>query len=178
MKRFLSQIPMYILWLLLSVMIWGWIFTRLTDAAPEDKVVLFVEAYGVEDTALAGVLTPPPGLKMVQVHPFSYAVFDENTILNADLFVVRESAAAQYLDSFQPIDPPEGAACYESGGVCYGIRVYDAAAHSGAAAAYIQYEAPGETPEDYYLFFGSRSLHAGERDMAAWDVARQMMEVP
>ena len=178
MKRVLSRVPLYLLWLLLSVMFWGWVFTRLTDAPPERKVVLFVEADGVEDRALAAALTPPPGLKLVQVHPFSYAMFDENTILDADLFVVRASAAAQYLDSFRPIEPPEGAACYEANGRCYGIRIYDAAAGRGAALSYIRYETGEEPPEDYYLFFGRRALHTGELDEAAFDVARQLMEVP
>ena len=43
--------------------------------------------------------------------------------------------------------------------MAYGWEVYDAASGEGAAASYIAYTAAGETPQDYYLFFGAESAH-------------------
>lgn len=178
-KRLLRQVPLYLAWIVLSAIFWSWIFTLVTDVTPERKVTLFVSAVALEDRQLAAALEEekPEGIRMIKVHPFSYAVFDEGNLLNADLYVVPESQAAEFLDAFAPIDPPPGAVVYTVEGVPYGIRIYDAATGKGAARSYIQYVPEGGIREDYYLFLGVHSLHIGKNDFAALQVAEYLLRL-
>ena len=52
LKNIGSQVYLYLLWLLASVFLWGWIFTMITDTVPEKKVTIFVDAYALEGKAL------------------------------------------------------------------------------------------------------------------------------
>ena len=179
LRRILRQLPLYLAWIVLSAIFWSWIFTLVTDTRPENKVTLLVSAPALEDRPLAAALEEekPEGIRMIKVHPFSYAVFDEGSFLNADLYVVPESKAAEFLDAFVPVDPPPGAAVYAVEGVPYGIRIYTAAAGEGAAMDYIQYVPAGGIGEDYYLFLGANSLHAGKKDFAALKVAEKLLRL-
>lgn len=177
-RKFFAQFPLYVLWLIVGAMFWSWIFTFITDTKPENKVTVFVDAYAVEDTALAVALERelPEGIRMVKVHPVSYVMFDDAGFLNADLFIVRVSDVEDYIGAFAPLpSPSEGAYLHE--GVPYGIRLYDAAADDGPAREYISYTLPGVPREDYYLFFGAKSLHTGETDRAAYEIYEQLLKL-
>lgn len=178
LKNIVSQLHVYVVWLILSAVLWGWIFGFVTDTGAEKKVVLYADVYACEDRALAVALeqTMPAGLKMIQVHPFDYAMFSEEDLLNADLYLVAASRAEEYLDSFSPLSGaalPEGADCWTHEGVPYGIPL------NGAASGYIRYVPPGAAAEDYYLFFGVNSVHTaslnGSADDAALAVAAQLL---
>ena len=107
-KNILSQLHTYVLWLLLSAVFWGWIFSAfITDTKPEKKVVVYVDA-ACEEKQLDLLLEDPMprGLRMVRCHAFSYAVFDSNALLNADLFIVPASDVEEYLDVFTPMTAP------------------------------------------------------------------------
>ena len=175
------------MWLLLSAVFWGWIFSSfVSDTAPEKKITIYIDAPQVADTALDVALEEhlPPGIRMVRAHPFSYAVFDTDALLGADIFIVPASHAAEYIDSFSPLrgvlltDPEER---WEHNGVAYGLRVYDADACLGSGEEYIDYAVPGQAPEDYYLFFGTGSLHAasltGNGDDAAIEISRVFLSM-
>ncbi len=174
LKNIWSQLHLYLLWLLASALIWGLVFSFVTDAPPEKKVTVFIDTEACRDQALREELekTLPEGIRMIQVHPFSYAMFNEQTLLDADIFIVPEANVGPYHESFLPA--PEGIGAEGPRG---GIPVYDAASGRGAAAAYIRYE-PGE---DYYLFFGVNSLHAaslsGRGDDAALAVADALLRL-
>ena len=185
LKNILSQLHVYVLWLLLSTVFWGWIFTSfVADTSPEKKITIYIDAPRVADTALDIALEEhlPRGIRMVRAHPFSYAVFDTDALLDADIFIVPASRAAEYIDSFAPLSGPflEAAeARWERDGTVYGLRVYDAETGASAAGDYITYAAPGQEGEDFYLFIGSRSLHAasfnGSGDDAALETARAFL---
>ena len=121
-RGFFSRLPAYVLWLIMSIVLWGWIFTRITDAPAEKKITLFVEAPSVSETQLAAELERalPDGIRMIQVHSFDYVMFDTSALLSADLYVVRESSAEQYIDSFLPLEHPTED-CLSMNGVPYGI---------------------------------------------------------
>ncbi len=183
LKNIFSQLHVYVLWLLLSTVLWGWIFSSfITDTKPEYKVVVYADAARCADRELSLRLEDPlpPGLRMVRVHPFSYAMFDRDALLKADLFVVPASEAGEYLSAFSPLTipfPSPFGEPWKSEGVPYGVKIYDAASGRGAAGKYIGY-AP---EEDYYLFFGAKSVHAaaitGSGDDAALDVARRLLDL-
>ena len=182
-RRILSRLHEYILWLLLSMVFWGWIFTMLTDTSPEKKITVFIDA-PCEDRVLTLELekTMPEGIRMVRVHPFTYAMFDEKELTGADLFVVPASRASEYRESF--LSPSREALADlgtpwqgEADGPA-GLVIYNGETGTGAAESCIGYEA--EAPgEDWILFFGVKSLHAarftGEGDDAALTTARTLL---
>ena len=182
LKNIASQLHIYLLWLFAAALLWGWIFTFVTDTRPEKKVTVFVEAPACLDRELAIELekTMPEGIRMIKVHPFTYAMFDESTLLGADLYVIPASHAADYRDSFASaagLPLAEGRTVSPEGG----IRIYEAAAGTGGADGYVTYAPPGGTGEDYYLFFGVKSIHAaavnGVGDDAALPVAERLLDM-
>ena len=158
-KRFLSNLHIYVLWLLFSVLFWSWIFGFVTDAQPEKKVTLFVSAEAMEGTALSAALETalPDGLRT-------------QALEEADLYVLRASELEEDLAFLRPLPIAPDGVVWEHGGVAYALRCYDAAADAGAADSYIDYRAGGE---DCYLCFGARSVHAG--DGAAEAIALQFL---
>jgi hypothetical protein len=182
LKNILSQFHIYLLWLLLAALLWGWIFTFVTDTAPAKKVTVFIETDVCQDIALRLALEEdmPEGLRMIQVHPFSYAMFDENTLLDADIFIVSVSKAAEYRDSFLSAASLPAAESV-SPDLPAGFRIYDASTGEGGARQYIGYVSPDAPAEDYYLFFGVKSLHAasltGKGDDAALAVAEKLLQM-
>ena len=181
LKNILSQLHIYLLWLLAAALLWGWIFTFVTDTKPARKVTVFVETAVCDDAALRLKLEEnmAEGIRMIPVHPFSYAMFNESTLLNADIFIVPASKAAEYRDSFLSAEglPMAAGETLDRGG----IRIYDAAAGTGGAQTYITYAVPGGQAEDYYLFFGVNSPHAasltGRGDDAALAVAETLLHM-
>ena len=180
LKNVLSQLHSFVLWALLSAVFWGWIFTAFVDDAPAGKkVVIYVDAPVRMERELDARLEEdlPEGIRMIRVHPFSYAAFDESALLQADLYIVPASHAEEFAPSF--VSWPEGDAEPTEG--LRGMTVYDAAAGKGAAAEYILYEIPGQTPENYYLFVSADTLHAasltGKGDDAALQTARRFTEL-
>lgn len=175
LKRILSMVPPLALWAMLCVLVWGFVFIQITDTAAENKLVLCIDTEVPGDTALASVLEEELGdrLKMVQVKPFTYAMFDGETLTKADLFIVRCSHMEAYRDWFAPLPEMfrEEASLYTLAGVPLGVRAYDAKEGRGITTEYIKYLVPGEPQEDYYLVFGAASRHNGEMENAADDLA-------
>lgn len=178
-KNGFSQLHRFVFWAIISTVFWAWIFTLVTDTVPARKVTLYVQMDSCEDRALSLKLeeTRPEGIRMVKVHPFSYAAFGNGDLLWADLYVVRESDAEEMLPSFAPIDGERwdygGRELYRFEGSVYGVKIYDAATGEGAALAYLGYE----PDTDYYLFFNAASSHLGEGDGAALRVAEALLRL-
>ena len=178
-KRILNRLPAFVLLLLLSSLLWTWIYFLITDAPAAKKVTVFVEAE-VADRALAARLEEdlPEGIRMVKVHPFSYAMVDADTLLKADVFLIASSHMETYLESLHPLGEgaPDGER-FTADGVAYGIKVYDASSGSGIASGYISLPS-----EDLYLCFGRESVHLGSwngsPDDAALDVAAKLAALP
>ena len=177
LKRILSFVPPFVLWAMLCVLVWGFVFTRVTDTDPKNKIVLCVDAEVPGDTALASVLEEELAgrVRMAQVRPFTYAMFDGETLTRADLFIVRASNAETYREWFAPLPAAfqEEEALLLLDGRPAGIRAYDAAEGRGITTEYIRYLVPGAAQEDYYLFFGAESLHNAELPAAVDDLAAE-----
>ena len=173
LKNVFSQWYKYVFWALMSVFVWGWIFTLLTDAPAAKKLVLCVDRPALQDEAMKAALSEqkPEGIKLIAVHPFDYYIFDTEELRCADLYIVGENEASTYIESFRPLDdsgfPAGGRALWTHEGVAYGVLIYDAETREGAAASYIEYSAEGETAQDYYLFFGAESAHREDGAAAA-----------
>ena len=192
-KQLWNLLPAMILWLMLSAFFWGWIFTFLTDTEPENKLTLFVDAAVTDGTGLAVKLEESllsDTIRMVKVHPFSYAMLDGEQLRCSDAFIVRASHVEEYREWFAPL-PSEFAACADpadasvlllpDGAPC-GLRVYEAATGEGIAAEYISYHDPALPDEDFYLIFGKASVHltanGGGLDDEAVRLAEAFLSLP
>ena len=185
-KKVFSLLPMLIIWLMISVFLWGFVFTRITDTDPLHKVTLFIDCQVPGSVELAVELEKNKqeiGIRMVKVHPFTYAMLDSSALRQADLYIVRQSDIDEYADWF--VQLPEEMLVYPEllnrDGTALGIRIYSAEAAEGAADRYIDYTADGTITEDYYLLFGKESVHVPENegavDGAALDVARSLLSM-
>ncbi len=187
LKNIFSRLHEYILWALISAVFWSWIFTMVTDAAPEKKVSVFADTYAVQDAALAAELqkSAPEGIRMVKVHPFSYAAFDSSTLTSGDVFLVRVSDLEAFREDLQPLPAGlpllRGRTAASADGEILGILIRRAG-ESGAASEYLAYDAPGEESGDWALCFGRRSGHLGEindsPDDAALVIAEALLALP
>lgn len=185
-KAFLDLVPLMLLWAMLSIFLWSFVFNFLTDTAPENKIVLFIDAPLQEESRLAVQLEEAIAepVEMVQVRAFAYAMMDSTEIERADLYIVSASQAETYREWFAPL--PEALRSFgevlEMDGVPYGVKVFDALAAKGIATDFIAYLFPGRGPEDYYLFAGSKSLHISGHENAVDDqavtCALRLLEIP
>ena len=159
LKNIFSQLHAFLLWLLFSVIFWGWIFTLVTDVPPAEKVTVYCHVPGRQATALAAALEEhmPEGLRMIKVHSFDYVMFDVESIGLGDIFILPASEIELFAEGLAPVGEEPG------------VKVYDAATGAGIAAAYIRYE---EANEDFYLFLGAQSVHL--EDGKALEVAMRL----
>lgn len=178
LRRILSRFYVYILWFFFAFLVVGLLFSRLGDTDAAHKVTLYAQVPDMRDTALSAELerSMPEGIRMIKVHPFSYAMFDTEDLLGADLYILPESCVEDYADSLRSISgaPFDAAGGYIRNGELWGVRVWDAAEQRGIAADWIDYP-----DEDCWLFFNAASPHirslSGEGDDAALSVARTLL---
>lgn len=165
LKPFFDLFPAMLLWLMLSIFLWGFVFSALTDIPAGERISLFVDAPLTEETRLATTLeqavTAP--VRAVQVRSFSYAMMGSDEIEQADLYIVTTEDVETYREWFAPLpEELQAQADLLLDGQPYGIKVYDAATQTGAALETIRYG-----NEDYYLLFGANSAHTADRQAAA-----------
>ena len=162
-RRALSLFPAFVLWTMITVVFGGFVFNRITDTAPEHKVVIYADCTVTDGAVLADMLesalTAP--VRMVKIHPCDYAMFGSEAIRNADLYIIPASHAAEYSEWLVP----DGIPVYRpDGSVC-------------VASAYFGYD----PDEEYDLYYGSASLHTsgneGAADNQAADVAQKLLEI-
>lgn len=171
-RRVSSLISLLVLWGVLIAIFWCWVFTFLTDTAPENKITLYADVPSCDSRGLALELEKalPDGLRMVQVHPFSYAMFGGDALRKADLFIIRASDLKEHPDWFAPL--PAGlrdrAGLYTADGVPVGIPVHDPVSGRTAAGSYLTVCSEAVPDEPLYLCFGSASVHLpGETEAAS-----------
>ncbi len=143
-KLLLDLLPLMLGWAVLSVIFWGWIFTFLTDAEPENKIVLYADAAIADPTALSVAMEAlgAEEIDMVQARPFTYAMMANSGLDKADLYIVPASHAEEYAEWFADGEP---------------VTVHDPAGNVSAAAAFIAY-----ADEVYYLYYGRDSVHLAD----------------
>ena len=180
LRHIFSRFYAYVLWIFFAFLICGLVFSRLGDTDAAHKVTLFADVPSMRDVELAAALEEelPEGVRMIKVHPFSYAMFDSEGLLGSDLYIIPASHVEDYAESLRPVTgapfDTEGG-CFR-GGELWGVRVWDAAAGEGIAADYIDYP-----DEDCWLFFNKNSLHlrslSGTGDDAALAVAQRFLNL-
>lgn len=135
-----------VLWAMLAAVFTGFIFNQITDAAPADKIVIYADCEVQNAPELAERMEKQleGKIRMVKIHPFSYAMFDSNRLKQADLYIVPDSHREKYGKWFPAED---------------GIVLYDPASGREAAGAYFLFVPEGGTPEPYRVYPGGSSVH-------------------
>ena len=166
-------LPLFLLWGMLVPIFTGFVFTRITDTDAAHKITVYVDAELRDAARLAACLEESVSgpVRMVKVHPFTYALFGSDALKQADLYIVPASHIKEYRDWFAPL--PEEMAALASDRVPDGIPVCDPAAGLRVAGSWILYNPPSGEIEPYLLFFGRNSLHLA--DHAAADVAGALL---
>lgn len=199
---FFSNIHRYLFWLVISFVVWAWIFTLITDAPRAKKVVVFSNTPATRDTELAVELEKelPDGIRTIKVHPFSYSAFDTGAPDLADIYILTEKDIRENLHMLCPIEPSSEKDLVIDG-CCYGLMLYDHETKSGAAGSFFGYYPEDALPDgavliddnaaasaelgdpaSYYISFNKNSPHLGKlndsKDEAAILVADHIMKLP
>ena len=142
----LALFPALVLWVMLVLVFGGFIFNQITDTAPKNKIVLYADCGLQNAPELAEKLEKELGgaVRMVKIHPFTYAMFDTARISRGDLYLVPDSHREEYRKWFTPDE---------------GLVLYDPASGFSAADAYFLYVPEGSSPEPYRLYTGAGSVH-------------------
>ena len=178
-RRFFSLFPLMLLWMMAVVMFGGFVFNQITDTVHARKIVIYADCEVTDAAALAARLEEglPAPIRMVKVHPFTYAMFGSGSIASADLYIVPASHVPDYRDWFRsPPEGTEGAVPVPGAEDLSGIPVFIPGGIA-AAAEYFAYD-PAET---WFLLFGSASPHMsgneGAADGLAAEAARLLLSV-
>ena len=131
-----------VLWAMMAVLLTGFVFNQITDTAPANKIVLYADCEVENAPELAERLEKELGgaVRMVKIHPFSYAMFDSDRLKQADLFIVPDSRKGEYAEWFAPGE---------------GVTACDPAAGQAIVPRTFLYD----PEESYQLYLGGRSVH-------------------
>ncbi len=136
-------LPLLGIWALVAVFFSSFVFYQITDTVPANKLTLYIDGEVQNETRLAVLLEKglPSPIRMVQVHPFTYAMFGSDALRAADLYIVPDNDLEQFADWFAPGE--------ES------VLVHDPESGVSVADTWILY-----TPEETYrLDLGAASAH-------------------
>ena len=180
-KRFLNLVPALLGWAALMLVLWGFIFLRLDDAPPENRLVIYAEcdvsgardlmvqledawaAHG-DESAFAGTQ-----IRKIKLYTTSFFSVLSDPLKDGDLFIVSEEALRELGDKIAPL--PTGRFEEMETLENRGILFYDASRDVRRGEKHFLYN------EDrrYYLCFSADSLHAGVRDESAYVLAEILL---
>ena len=124
-RRQFGEILLYLLaWLMISILIVGSVFVRITDTDAAHKFTFSTTAGTESAVRLAERLEQnlPDGIRMVKVRPFTYYMFGGDELRNSDVFLISENEIPDYIGWFSPLPAEydrEGA--YFEDGVLLGV---------------------------------------------------------
>ena len=175
-RRMTYMIPLCLMWALLTAVIGGFVFNRITDTSPRNKIEIYADCPVRNAAELADMLEKEMSepVRMVKVRSFDYSLF-RTDIEKADIYIVAASRTEKYMRLFAPL--PEDMRDAEDllilDGEPYGIPVYTPDGSVRAAADWFEYD----SAETYYLFFGNETLHLAGREGAADNQAADAAQI-
>ena len=138
-----------VLWAMMALILTGFVFNQITDTTPENRIVLYADCEIQNAPELAEKLETAlnGAVRMVKIHPFSYALFDSARLKQADLFIVPDSRKEAYQEWFAEEE---------------GIPVFDPSGGFAVAQEYFLYHPAGHESETYRLYLGGSSVHLAD----------------
>lgn len=161
-RRTVKQLPLMIIWLILSIIFWGWIYTHfIMDTVPQKKISVAVDAQLTDARQMAHEIENniPDYIKMCKVYSFDYAMMDSTNVLNADILIIPEKDMPEYIELLAPV-PGEliSDSCYQIDSIYYGILCCNE--QFASASRYINYIVnDADRTQNYYLCFGKNGYH-------------------
>ena len=154
LRIFKRQLPLLIIWAVLSTLIWSWIFMLATEPNARYRLVIAVDGAVTDATNLAASLEKfkHGDIQRVKVYPFSYAMMDSSTLEKADLLILPFGDMNTYLDWLAPL--PDNLASEHSGrinGIAYGLPL---------KSTLVLQHLSGNA-DDWFVCLGQKSVHAG-----------------
>lgn len=142
-RKVLKLLPLLGIWTITAVIFSSFIFFQITETDPVHKITIYVDGEVRDESQLAALLEKelPEPIRMVQIHPFRYAMFGSAALKSADLFVIPDSEKEQFADWLFP--------------EIKGVPVHDPQTRLSVAGDWFLYE-PQET---YMLYLGAASAH-------------------
>ena len=131
-----------VFWTVIAMIFTGFVFNQITDTVPENKIVVFADCEIQNAPDLAEKLERElnGAVRMVKIHPFTYAMFDSSRLKQADLYLIPESHREEYREWYTQEN---------------GLTVFDPSSGVCATGAWFVYN-PSET---YCLYIGKSSVH-------------------
>ncbi len=147
--------PGAVIWTMLAVILTGFVFTRITDTDPAYKITIYADCEVQNAAELAGKLEEEMdgAVRMVKIHPFSFALFGTEQLKSADLYIVPDTRKAEYAEWLGEEGPVM--ADPDSGIMILGD--------------YFRYNEKEAEPSVFRMYTGGKSVHAddGLADKAA-----------
>lgn len=146
-RRFGKFFPGAVIWTMVAVMLTGFVFTRITDTDPAHKITIYADCKIHNAAELAEKLEKgmDGAVKMVKVHPFSFALFGSEQLKSADLYIVPDSRKNDYSEWL---------------GEDTGKVMADPDSGISVAGEYFRYNEGEKEPSVFRLYNGLKSVHA------------------
>ena len=138
--------PGAVIWTLLAVILTGFVFTRITDTDPAHKITIYADCRVEHAAELAEKLEKKlnGSVRMVKVHPFTFALFGTEQLKSADLYIVPDTRKAEYADWL---------------GEGEGLVMADPDTGLSVAGKYFQYNETEDKPSVFRMYCGGKSVH-------------------
>jgi hypothetical protein len=146
-RRVCSLFPAFVLWAMIAVVFGGFVFNRITDTDPAHKITIYADCKIHNAAELAEKLEKgmDGAVKMVKVHPFSFALFGSEQLKSADLYIVPDSRKNDYSEWL---------------GEDTGKVMADPDSGISVAGEYFRYNEGEKEPSVFRLYNGLKSVHA------------------
>lgn len=142
-RKIMKLLPLLGIWIIAAAIFSSFVFYQITDTDPIHKITIYMDGEVRNEAQLAArleeELTEP--IRMVQIHPFRYAMFGSAALKSADLFIVPDCDKEQFTDWFSPETE--------------GLLIHDPQTGYSSAGNWFLYS-PEET---YRLYLGAASAH-------------------
>lgn len=195
LRALLYYAPVGVMWILISFLLWSWIFTFVTRTDPATTLTVFADVSDMKEYELNLKLEEdmPEGITAIRTHRFGYAMFDDTELLHADIYIVGETHLREYVNSFVRLPqsvldalPEDSVFWYlprltedpDTPPIPLGIRVYCKEEDRGVLKDYLFYRDDVGLVQDYYLLLGINSRHTGELDESACELLLKLLQLP
>ncbi len=187
-KHFAEKWLRYLIALILIFIFWLVVIDTLVAVKPEDKLCIFIGAYGISPN-IEEHIEKPSEIEEIEIldvninQDYYFVIFSAHasnkdfdfSIVNEKQF--RESDIQYYLilDEEKLIDYFGEQEYYRVNDDIYGIKIYDGETKKGILGDLVSYNLEDEA-DDYYLFFHKDSIHLGELNSSSDDMAIQVIK--
>ena len=177
LRFFLNMIPDMLGWAALMLLLWGFVFLRLDDAAPAHKLVIYADCEVADPRGLMADLedsfaeaadeegSGSTDIRKIKLYSGSYISMGASPLEESDLFILSEAHLSELKERLLVL--PEGR--FEEDRYtedCTSLLLGEGDSKM-PLGSHLLYDAE----QRYYLCFSKESMHAGPADESAFALA-------